>query len=124
MAIGCHVDHRVAREAVLAIAEGLGVEVWLYEDMPYAGAVDLIDLDRAIERFGDARGLELEPILLAERGLSDLRMRALDIYVSQQHPGFRARLRGHAERLGDRERGVERLWRCRLPDDDDSAIVV
>ena len=62
LAVGAHIDHRIARQAVLdALAES-AFPVALYEDLPYAARPGALD---TVPTLAGEVGLELEPVFAA-----------------------------------------------------------
>jgi LmbE family N-acetylglucosaminyl deacetylase len=113
LALGGHVDHRLARVAGLLLAEA-GWPVWFYEDLPYA----LQTPEVVPEHDGDA----WEPRLIDISGYWPEKMAAVLAYPSQNSVIFRhvapqgdaagieRAMAAYARALGDGERKAERYW--------------
>jgi len=105
LAIGGHVDHRLARRA----AASSGREVAYYEDFPYV-EWKWFALERAL---GGRRGWEAETLPLDARLLAR-RQEAIAAYASQVPALFRSEARLAKQlRRAARRAGGERIWRPR-----------
>ncbi|HEX7888327.1 MAG TPA: PIG-L family deacetylase [Ramlibacter sp.] len=113
LAVGAHVDHQIAFETGRVLARR-GVEVWAYEDLPYAIHTPQ-GVARRLEQVGDA----VEPAIAAPVAESmDTKLESVACYASQLpvifrfRPDFRAALADHASAVGAGE-PAERMWRVR-----------
>lgn len=120
LAVGGHVDHRLAFRAARLLHEA-GHEVWLYEDLPYAMIGS--NLSERLEAIA-AEGLAIEvaarvPVAVAW----DRKLDAIMAYPSQlqtvfgnyagvdpTRPAIAGALERYHRRLGD-DQPVERFWR-------------
>lgn len=112
LAVGSHVDHQLVFEAGAVLA-ARGVEVWAYEDLPYAihspGAVNK-RLDALRGRLGPLR---LVPISASEQA----KLRAVGCYGSQLPVIFRftsdwrEALRDYARSFAQGSGPTERFWK-------------
>lgn len=110
LAIGQHVDHQLVFEAGRVLARR-GVEVWAYEDLPYAIHTPA-GVEQRLARVGDAVGPQFTvPI----DGALEHKLAAVACYHSQLpvifrfRPDFRAALREHALAVGGGH-PAERYW--------------
>lgn len=112
LAVGDHVDHQLVFETGRRLAQR-GVDVWAYEDLPYAihTPAGLSERLRAVD--GAVKG----PTLLPIAGTLDRKLDAIAAYASQLPvifrftDDYRAAVRGHAVSVGGAEGPVERFWR-------------
>jgi len=111
LAVGNHIDHRIARAAALALKSGMDIELLLYEDMPYSTLYGPDELARVAAKFGAASGLTLEPLTTNPAGLLNFKCAAIEIYKSQVVASEREAILNYARELDAPGAGAERLWR-------------
>ena len=80
LAVGCHVDHQVVRQAAMQLLEA-SYEVLFYEDYPYV-VRDRAGLPAALERFKTSGGWRPRPVVLSRQDL-DCKIAAVAAYASQ-----------------------------------------
>jgi LmbE family N-acetylglucosaminyl deacetylase len=114
LGIGDHVDHQLAFEAGRQLA-ARGVEVWAYEDLPYA-----IHTPAAREqRLARLAGAVDEAERVSVAGTLERKLSAVGAYGSQLPvifrfaADYRAALAGHARAVGAGGAPAERYWRVR-----------
>lgn len=112
LGIGQHVDHQLVFEAGAALARR-GVEVWAYEDLPYA-----IHTPAGVgERVARLEGRVGAPIALPIDAWLDCKLDAIAAYASQVPVIFRfthdyrEATRRHAARVAGGDGAAERFWR-------------
>jgi LmbE family N-acetylglucosaminyl deacetylase len=112
LAIGSHVDHQLAFMTGQRLA-ARGVEVWAYEDLPYAIHTPTGRTARLKELEGLLGGTEAVRI----DATLDRKLQAIDAYATQVPvifrftPDFRAAVTGHALEAGAGAGPAERFWR-------------
>ena len=114
LALGAHVDHVTAREAVIRAALAPDLAMAFYEDLPYAarpGAAEMIEADAA------AVSGELQPVFVTEEGAEDAavaRKRRLALcYDSQIADDEAEQIAAFCARYGGRERlWADAAWRA------------
>ena len=112
LAVGGHIDHRVARQAVLDSTKGTTLPVAFYEDLPYAAREgEAAKLEAEAAAIGAAMKTELQPCFAVGEGLDieaavARKRRLANGYDSQIDTGVVDELARFAERYG----GRERLW--------------
>lgn len=106
LALGSHIDHRIALDAGLAARSAS--ELGFYEDLPYAAELTEEEIRSRAASLGSDAGAELRPVLIGEGGARQLawKIRIAHLYASQLKPRDLDRILLHAGRLG----GRERLW--------------
>lgn len=102
--LGGHVDHRIVRDAVLAV-EGRVGPVVLYEDIPYVAELPADAVRATMRAVTDATPWLLP---LAE-GLSG-KLAAACCYASQVRPCDLRAIVDHASAVGEEGKPAERLW--------------
>lgn len=95
LAMGGHIDHWLVRIAAEAVFGGDGVLAY-YEDLPYAGYVDIPSLDAELATI--CEGLQAE--VLPENGWLERKLALLEIYASQMTERDLTAVRRHTERMG------------------------
>jgi LmbE family N-acetylglucosaminyl deacetylase len=108
LGLGGHVDHAVAHRAACALAAE-GRRVAFYEDLPYAGGVELEEIDRAVAAAAARLGRALEPVLLPAGRDGERKVEAVAAYASQVDASTLRRIQRHGARLGGGPL-AERLW--------------
>lgn len=101
LAMGGHVDHWLVRIAAEAVFGDDGILAY-YEDLPYAGYVDIPTLDAELAAICDGLKAEIVP----EDGWLERKLALLEIYTSQMTERDLTAVRRHTERMGG-----ERLFR-------------
>jgi LmbE family N-acetylglucosaminyl deacetylase len=106
LALGNHIDHRIALAAGLAVAAGF--ELGFYEDLPYAAELAEEEIRARAASLHSEAGAELHPVLVGEGGPRPFswKTRIAHLYASQLKSRDLDRILHHAGRLG----GRERLW--------------
>jgi LmbE family N-acetylglucosaminyl deacetylase len=111
LGVGGHVDHLLTRDAAVN-ARHAGVELLLYEDLPYAAA------EGAVGRWRARLPLRLSPLLVDVTAEIDARIRAIAAYRSQlptifrHHGHWESVVRAYASDLsGASDRYCEHVWR-------------
>lgn len=108
LGLGGHVDHALAHQAACTVA----AEKWrvaFYEDLPYAGGVELEEIDRAVAAAATRLGRTLEPVLLPAGGEGMRKLDAMADYASQVDASTLRRIERHGARVG--AGGLaERIW--------------
>jgi LmbE family N-acetylglucosaminyl deacetylase len=79
LGIGNHVDHLIVTNAIEEIVEEIDLDVFFYEDLPYAGLISLESIDDFIYR----KKLNLTPILIDISNSFDKKIKNLTLYDSQ-----------------------------------------
>lgn len=110
LGLGFHVDHRIVREAGLALAADAGTKIYLYEELPYAATFTVEAINTWVASFAHARGFLLEPRYVTFRGLLEHKVRAARCYPSQLGGTVAERIAHHACRLGTTGDAAERVW--------------
>ncbi len=118
LAIGGHIDHRVARQAVLDTVAGSQTPVAFYEDLPYAAAAGVAS---RLEAFAAGVDADLAPMLTGEPA-PDLdvaiarKARMAECYDSQIDSEVAARIAVFCGNYAGRERvWANHFWRERVP---------
>jgi LmbE family N-acetylglucosaminyl deacetylase len=108
LGIGGHIDHLLAREAVLIAlcATETTRTVFFYEELPYALNPSWIDGPRAEL---EARGVRLAERLVHASRFLDEKQRVLQVYRSQLRGRDVRQVIAHARSLGARG-GAEKIW--------------
>ena len=108
LGLGAHVDHVLAHSVACDLARAEH-PVAFYEDLPYAGGMGLIDIERAVEQASHRVGRALAPHLLAMPREGCFKTDLLAAYESQIDSHTVTRIVRHSARLAD---GVfaERVW--------------
>ncbi len=115
MALGSHVDHVAAREAVLPMAAERPCA--FYEDLPYAARAEVTStIESASEVLGDCIGETLQPLLYGvPEQVAGKRMLAA-LYASQIDAAEAESIAGFASSYGGRERlWANAAWQALLP---------
>lgn len=114
LAVGNHVDHQLVFETGRRLA-ARGVEVWAYEDLPYA----IHSPDGVTARLEQQRDALEGPVLVPVASTMAAKLDAVAAYASQLPvifrftDDFRAALQGHAQEVGGPHGPAERFWRVR-----------
>ena len=108
LGLGGHVDHLVVRDAARTIARSGGLELWFYEDLPYARSLP----GRTIER----HALEVDPAIEGVRfpltpSAWARKVEDVSAYRTQLRDVDLDDLTAHARRTGDGPGLAERIWR-------------
>jgi len=107
LGIGEHIDHLIVQRAACLMMSA-GCATAFYEDLPYAGAMPLSEIESIVEttrRFWD---VDLLPCLIQSKSNSSNKVEAVSIYSSQIDSGTIAHIITHGERVGN-GRITERL---------------
>ncbi len=103
LAIGNHVDHRLARDAGL-LACGAN-PLAFYEDLPYAARCQPTETASVVEHVASRLRAGLSPLLVGSREHLQAKERYLAFYLSQLSDAVRRRVLDYS-----RAHGGERLW--------------
>ncbi len=104
LAVGHHVDHRIAQAAgLLARPEG---PLAFYEDLPYAARRDGREIAPAVSALEDRLGARLSPVVVSSRADFERKSRWITLYGSQLSDAARRSVMQHARTYGC----GERLW--------------
>jgi LmbE family N-acetylglucosaminyl deacetylase len=111
MALGCHIDHIVVRNAALdLLAEGFPVA--FYEDIPYAADYSLSEIDEYAAHLVSLAGQELD-LCAIETGITiEEKIALISCYRSQMDSRTESRVRSHAVECSVNT-VVERVWASR-----------
>jgi len=119
LAIGNHVDHRIALSSAIRLIEygGLSQEqVVYYEDLPYAGQLNFVDIEQRVEDVGRLAFTPLRPVIFHCATDPGALVRAVKIYKSQYVAAHFRAIDLHIKSLD----GNVRLWTGRPVEDDSS----
>lgn len=106
LGLGCHVDHVLARDAVLAVAQPGMLRVF-YEDLPYAADLD----EDAVLAFVRALPVDMRAISIDVSDTWPAKLSFLGCYPSQVGPEDRAAVEQMAARRANSHGSrAERLW--------------
>lgn len=105
LALGLHPDHVIVATVCRSL-EGEGVPVVYFEDLPYAAAYEMREIERHVGRF--SRGLE--PKCIDVQAEMDIKIRNARLYATQVGPKQVERVLRHAGRLAPDGRPCERVW--------------
>jgi len=105
LGLGGHIDHLVAREAALQLAEA-GCAVGFYEDLPYAAELRECCVVRAADGASARAGERLRAALVREEDAESRKRFAIEAYRSQLTEGEIDLVMGYGALRG----GAERLW--------------
>jgi len=103
MALGHHIDHRIARNAAL-MASSAG-SIGFFEDLPYAIYYDDEQIRMAVYELEAALELKLHPIVVKARDAIVRKQRIVEFYRSQAGPAELAAILNHLKQYGG-----ERIW--------------
>lgn len=110
LGLGRHIDHVIVRDLGVGLARSTPVPVLLWEDLPYAGRVDMDALSREIEATTVEIDTPLRPLLMHDEQLEARKQAALGCYPSQVIDVHRRGVLGHLRRLAGHGPPAERLW--------------
>jgi hypothetical protein len=110
LGLGRHIDHLIVRDVGAGLARRGRARVVFWEDLPYAGRVELDALQREIDAGIASMGLSLRPRLVSDARLVDRKREAIECYASQVTGVHRHGVLGHARRVSRTGVPAERLW--------------
>ena len=104
LAVGHHVDHRIAQTAgLLARPEG---PLAFYEDLPYAARCEGREIAPAVSALEDRLGARLAPVVVSSRATFERKSRWITLYGSQLSDAARRSVMQHGRTYDC----GERLW--------------
>jgi LmbE family N-acetylglucosaminyl deacetylase len=108
LAIGGHVDHRLVYHTACILARD-GWSVAFYEDLPYAGGIEMEDIENLVKETSVILGRDLHSQQLHSGWRGNKKLDAVLTYRSQLGPTTLERIICHSQRLNDTAI-TERLW--------------
>lgn len=104
MALGHHIDHRIARNA--ALMASAACPIGFFEDLPYAIYYDDAGICTAVHEFESVLGVKLHPLVVPPQDAVLQKRRMVEFYRSQAGPAELSAILDHSKQYG----GGERIW--------------
>ena len=102
LAIGNHIDHRIAREAGLRTRSSKLFA--FYEDLPYAATQDDNSIRQYVSDLGNLLSEQLRPVIVRSGRAVELKRRCASLYASQVDPHWVEQIAVYARRYEEGER--------------------
>jgi LmbE family N-acetylglucosaminyl deacetylase len=110
LGLGNHIDHCIARQAVIPLVRDPTLSILFYEELPYAAFRSPAKNRESADLFGREIGGTLSPHVLSGRGLGEIKRRAILCYSSQKEAAV---VGDFVDTRGDRI--SERVWEFLRP---------
>jgi len=110
MALGRNRDHLIVRDAALEFVRRNPRRLFLYEDLPYAGRMSQLELERDAAELAGAEGLALTPRRISYAALLLRKRQAGATCASQMTRDIVDRVLNYALRVGSLVSPAERVW--------------
>jgi LmbE family N-acetylglucosaminyl deacetylase len=111
LAIGGHIDHRIARQVGMHLLLSGSHSIVFYEDLPYAGAFTLEDIEQYIQLLAQYNRRIPQAHVYSFQGISEFKRMAAACYPSQVCDYWLRLISEHNSRIGSPLEGGERVWR-------------
>jgi GR25 family glycosyltransferase involved in LPS biosynthesis len=106
-----HIDHLIVKTAACQIMKE-GYATAFYEDLPYAGLIELVDINCVVEKTSKDCNTTLEPCLIQLKSDSNNIIKTVSVYKSQLDnlkDDIKNKIKTHGERLYSGG-FAERIW--------------